>query len=293
VKLALLPDALVSSVVLAAVYSLIALSWVLLFRSTKVLNFGTGQIFVLGGFVLVSVYAHFGRNLLVALPLTLLVLAAFGGLVPIVVLRRLARQPLFSSVMLTMGLAIMITGLMAITWGTSNRSVPPAGTNTVFHLPGNAFLSTYGLAAIVSALAVFAGVGIFFQRSRMGVQMRAAAEGPLLASQRGVNLTLVYSVSWGMSFVAAAVGGILFSYTNVLSLSSVDIGLRGLAPALIGGLDSIRGALVGALLVAVVESLAVLYLGGEAKSAAAYAVLLAFMAFRPYGLFGSPEIRRV
>jgi branched-chain amino acid transport system permease protein len=133
----------------------------------------------------------------------------------------------------------------------------------------------------------------FMRLSKRGVQMRATAENPVLASQRGINVDMIFVIAFAVAVAAATLAGISFSYSNVLAPSIAALGLRGLAPALVGGMDSIGGALIGSVVVAFIETAAVTQWGGDIKDMAAFLVLLVALAVRPHGLFGTPEIRRV
>ena len=158
---------------------------------------------------------------------------------------------------------------------------------------GDAVLTGLDLAIVGLALLVYGALLAFLQWSRPGRQMRAAAESPLLASQSGININGVFRLSWAIAGIVMAVGGIGFAYLTIVTPSIVDLGLRGIAPALIAGLDDVRGVIIGAFLIAVVENLAAYYFGGDVRNVVPFIVILAVLMIRPYGLFGSPEIRRV
>jgi branched-chain amino acid transport system permease protein len=145
------------------------------------------------------------------------------------------------------------------------------------------------LAALVSVIVLVLGLG----RTRLGVQMRATAEWPLLASQSGVNVSVIAAVSWAVAGVLITFGGIVYAQQSMVSPSLSDLGLRGIAPALLGGLDSIPGAILGSLIVAIAQNLGVFWFGGGAADVAAYLVILMVLAVRPTGLFGAREIRRI
>jgi branched-chain amino acid transport system permease protein len=134
---------------------------------------------------------------------------------------------------------------------------------------------------------------LFFRFSRLGMRMRAAAELPTLASQSGVNITAVFLIAWMLAGLATALGGITYGYTNVVSPQVAQVGLRGLTPALVGGFESLPGTILGAILLALVQTAGVRLLGGESVDAVVAAVLLVFLILRPTGLLGEAEVRRV
>jgi branched-chain amino acid transport system permease protein len=283
----------VSSLVLAAMYALVALGWVFIFRATGILNFATGQFVVLGCYLFFWTSIQLGMPFWLALPIALLLVAALGALVYLGTLRPLAGQPLFSPIMVTLGLSIVMTSAMTIIWGAQSRLIEPPIDNHTYHLPGDAVITTIGVLTIITTLVVYGAVMAFMRLSKRGVQMRATAENPVLASQRGINVDMIFVIAFAVAVAAATLAGISFSYSNVLAPSIAALGLRGLAPALVGGMDSIGGALIGSVVVAFIETAAVTQWGGDIKDMAAFLVLLVALAVRPHGLFGTPEIRRV
>lgn len=288
-----LPDVLVSSLVLAATYALVALGWVFIFRATGILNFATGQFVVLGVYLFFWTSVELKLPFLLALPIALLLIGVLGALLYLGTLRPLAGQPLFSPIMVTLGMSIVMTSAIVIIWGAQSRSLTPPVKVHTYKLPGNTIITTIGILTILTALVVYAIILSFLRLSKRGVQMRATAENPVLASQRGINIDVIFMLAFAVAVAASTLAGLSFTYTNVLGPSIAAIGLRGLSPALIGGMDSIGGALIGSVLVAFIETAAVTQFGGDIKDMIAFLVLLIALAIRPYGLFGTPEIRRV
>jgi branched-chain amino acid transport system permease protein len=192
-----------------------------------------------------------------------------------------------------MGLAIVMTSLAGMIWGPTPKSLPQPFHNDVYKLIWGATISktdlAVTLAALVSVIVLVLGLG----RTRLGVQMRATAELPLLASQSGVNVSIIAAVSWAVAGVLITFGGIVYAQQSMVSPGLSDLGLRGIAPALLGGLDSIPGAILGSLIVAIAQNLGVFWFGGGAADVAAYLVILIVLAVRPTGLFGTREIRRI
>lgn len=291
-KLEILPDLIVSSFVLGGAYTLIALGWVIIYRATQVLNFASGQFSALGSFLFYWLLVTLGLPFLVSAFGAVALIALVGILIYFVMLRPLAGQPIWSPVIMTLGLSTALTNLMALVWGSGSFSLPPPIPSQVYSF-GTVRVLNLGLAIVVLALVVYLGFIAFSRFSRLGIQMRAAAERPLLASQSGININLLFALGWGISGVVALLAGVTYSYTTILSMSISSIALRGLAPALIGGLDSIEGVVLGAFLVALLENFGVTLFGGAARDATVFAVLLVMLALRPYGFFGTPEVRRV
>lgn len=292
-KLDLLPDVLVNSAVLGSVYALIALGWVFIYRASRVFNFATGQFLLFGTYLFFWLSTTQSFPIWVAILGAVVLTAVTGAIVYYVLLKPLAGQPIFTAVILTLGLAIVMTRLVRIVWGSGPKSLRKPTDVEAFQLPGGAVLTNYGVVTIAVTLLVFGGLILFLRRSRLGVQMRAAAEQPLLASQTGIQINRVFAVSWAIAVAVAALAGFSHAYTTVLNPDIEHIGIRGIAPALVGGLDSVGGALAGGLLVAVVENVLALYLGPQVRVAAAFFALFLVLILRPSGLFGTAEIRRV
>lgn len=286
-------DVIVSAVPLAAIYALVAIGWVLIFRATGILNFATGEYLVLGSYLVFWLFLQIGVPFVVGLFVGLLLTAVIAALMYLSVLKPLQGEAMFGPVMVTFGVAILMASVMTMIWGAHARPFTLPFGNTTYVLPGGARLSNYGIATIAVAIFVYGGLILFFRYSRFGTQMRATAANPLLASQRGINITMVFVVAFGLAMAFAALGGLSFAAANVLTPAIAGLGLRAIAPALIGGLDSIGGALFGSVIVAIVESLAVTQFGGGVRNASVFLVLLLTLIVRPQGLFGTPEIRRV
>lgn len=291
-NLDLLPDVLANSVVLAGTYVLIGLSWVIVFRAAHLMNFATGEMLVLAGY-LASTFIASGQSYWLAVTITLGIMVAIGILLYRFLLRPFAGQPLFTPVIVTLGFAIIARGAMQIAWGPDTRRITPPFSDSVHHFGSGITLSTYDLILPVAALVMYGGILLFLRRTRFGGQMRAAHENTLLASQSGMNVYLIFGVGFGLSFLVAAVAGIANAERTLVATTAIPLGLKGLVPAMLGGLDSVGGVLLGAVIVAVAESLTVLYLGAKFSDPVVFAILLVVLAIRPFGLFGSPEIRRV
>jgi branched-chain amino acid transport system permease protein len=287
-------DVLASSVVLAFLYVLVGLAWVVIFRTTGVMNFANGQMLTFGAFIAYNITATWGLPFAAGVIGGVLSVALLGVLSYNACLRPIAGQPAFAQIIMTFGISIVISGVIPIIWGTIPLNLEgPVENDRLVDLPLSAFFTTYGVATIVVGAVCFGGTILFLRKVRIGTQMEAAAERPLLASQTGLNISRLFSGGWAMALVPAGFGGISVALTSALSTGMADLGLRALAPAIIGGLDSVTGLIIGAFIVALVESIAVSYLGAEAQNAAVFTLLLVFLAIRPYGLFGRADVRRV
>lgn len=286
-------ELIVSSTMLAGVYALSALSWVLLYRTTGLFNLATGQFLLLGSYLFFELAIRgipFFGSLLVASAAVVVI----GLVVYWLTLRRMTGEAEFTPMALTLGLGAVLAAVASVVWGPANRVLPEPIPNELLHLPGDITVTVYGVAIVVTSLLVFALVTVITYFLPIGVAMRATAENPVLAGQTGIPVDRTLALGWCLSLVAATFAGVAYSYLNVLSPLLADhVGLLGLAPALIGGLDSIPGALIGSLVVALSQTFGVAIVGGGAQDAIAWGLLLAFLIIRPYGIMGSPKIERV
>lgn len=291
-NLDLLPDVLAGSVVLAGIYLLVGLSWVIIFRASQLMNFATGQFIVLAAFVAATMITG-GWNYWITLIIVIVGLAVVGVLSYRFLLRPLAGGDLFTPVIATMGLASVVQGLIQIIWGPNILNIEPPFPSDTLQLPLNITLTTNDLIVPAVALLFYGGLILFLRRTKFGGQMRAANESTLLASQSGMNVYLIFGVAFAISFAALALAGITNAQRSVVALTAIPLGLKGLVPAMLGGLNSVEGVAVGALIVAVVESLVVLYLGADWSNLVVFVILLLVLALRPHGLFGRAEAIRV
>jgi branched-chain amino acid transport system permease protein len=285
---------LVDSVSIAGIYALSALSWVMLYRTTRLMNLANGQFLLLGTYLFASFLVQFGLPFPVALLASGAAIAIIGAAVYATMLRRLEGQGEFTIVILTLGLAAVITSLTTMIWGDQDRVLPATINDRTFHLPLSATITTYDIVVIVATIVLVGLASLFIDHLPFGLSMRAAAENPVLASQTGIRVGRVLAAGWALSLVAATLSGIAYSYVNVLSPDiSEQLGLLGLAPAFVGGLDSIPGALVGGLIVALCQSFAGSYISAGSQDAVAWILMLLFLLLRPQGVLGSKRIERV
>lgn len=285
---------LLGAVVLAAMYALVGFAWVLLNRTTGILNLATGAQLAVGAFLFYQFSTVWRLPWIWVVLATLASILLMAFLTHAVIFRKLAGHPEFSLVIATLGLASILKGISAIAFGVEPRVIREPIPNEVVEVSAGALTTRYGLIGIAAAIAVLGLTAIFFRYTRVGVQMRAAAENAVLAAQSGIPVDRVYVLGWAIALSAAAMAGLLYSYQNVLSFAGADsLGLRGLAPALVGGVTSIAGVIPGALITGIAETFGVRLFGGSAQDVAAWIVILVVLMIRPQGLFGSKRVDRV
>lgn len=276
-----------------ALYALVGVGFVIVYRSTKVLNFAEGALALVGGYFFYSISVDVTRTFWIAILASLALSALFGALIYFVMLRPLIGQDALVLVMLTIALSIVLGALGLMVWGGNTEfvSTPAHG---LLHLPNSVVLSVLNLWVLAFAtvlLAIFASV---LRWTRFGAAMRAAADNPLLASYRGINVGAISAWTWALAMVGASLAGIAYGATSGLSPNVGEVlGFAAFPAIVLGGIDSVAGALVGALILAEVQGFAVSYVGSAYGDVVGYLALLAVLVVRPTGLFGSREVVRL
>lgn len=285
---------LVGQLVPASLYALVSVGFVIVYRSTKVLDFAQGQLVLIGGFGAFSIAQFFNGVAVWTLIVSIIAALVLGAVIYLVVLRPLLTAGPLVLVMLTIALATVLTSVVSIVWGVDTKFVKLNVPDTPIHFGDGVTLSTIGLATIIAAVVVLGGAMAALRYTRFGAATRAAAENPMLATYRGVNVAGVAAATWGFAMATAMLAGISYSMQTGLSASNAEtLGFAAFPAVLVGGLDSIGGALVGSLILAEVQGLGVRYVGANFSEPIGYLLLLAFLIVRPTGLFGSRDILRV
>jgi branched-chain amino acid transport system permease protein len=276
-------------VILTCTYALLGAGIVILYKAGRVVNFAHGELAIVGGYVFYST-GLMATGLSPWLPIVgaLAFSIVIGVFVYMVMMRRLVGEPFYVAILVTVGIAIVLKSAIIVIW-RAERVTIDIGVTPAIRLAGGATISYMDIASVLLTVGFFIALYLFFRFSRLGVQFRGTAENPLLASQRGVNVNFVLSLAWVIAVVAASLSGVLFGGRAFLSTESVTIGLAGLTAALVGGLDSLRGAVVGAFIVATAQYLTVRLIDPILSEAVPFLILLLVMCFRPWGLFGTLE----
>lgn len=282
---------IVNLVVLASLYCLICIGYVLIYRSSRVLNLAHGEFMALGGYFVftlsLAVFQHPVPSFLFAFLSSLLL----GFIVYFLLMRFMAGESIFAAVLVTVALGIFLRGIITLVW-TSQLWHPLQymGIKNASHLLfGGAAISSFGILKILSAVILFAFLFFSLKFTRWGLRMRAVGENPLLAAQRGISLHKYYALSWGIGAFSAGLAGMIQSCDSGLDPNMFVIGLKAFPVVLVGGLDSLVGVIPGAFVVAAAEILAINYISPQASEVAPFAVLLFMLIIRPWGLFGTKE----
>ncbi len=316
---------LLKSLALGSVYALIALGFVLIFKATEVVNFSQGALAMIGALFISFMVAdenlpiigffweipnpiyqlggpewiRWGLSVIVALGFA----ALLGLVLERVTIRPMIGEPLFSVAVITLGLEISLRVLANDAVKINFRSTEAPWGNGGFNI-GAGFVNWSYFAAMITAAIAFVAV-FFFYRSRMGISMRAVARDQEAAMAQGINIGRVFAIAWGAGAVLAALGGLFATQQPIKQTGAIDqdtslIAFRALPAVILGGLDSVQGALIGGLMVGTAEIYAGQYLSGYTSVLGSgyplivpYVVMIIGLLVKPYGLFGTPEIRRV
>ena len=297
VSLSIFLQLLTNGIVVGMVYALAALGFVLIYKASRVINLAQGYFVALGAFgaLAIAQVTH--------LPFVLAVAASLAGsfllglLVERLLLRPMIGEQPIAVIMVTIGLAAVLRGGILLVWGAGNFGFPQLLPESPLVL-GPLIVSPVHLGALAISLAFLAVFVVFFRRTTLGVAMRAVADDQQAAQSLGVSVRRVFAASWAIAATVAAVGGVVVGSLNGLNADALSfIGLKVFPAVILGGLDSVPGAVVGGVTVGVLENLAGGYIdplvGGGTKEVAPFIVLVLVLMVRPYGLFGTVEIERV
>jgi branched-chain amino acid transport system permease protein len=273
-------------------YGLAALAFVLVYKATRVVNIAIGEMLMVGAYLFFTCASLLALPLWVAAIVAVVGTGCLGALIERTMIRPLLGEPPISAFMVTVGLASILVGAVEIIWSADQRRLPEFLPNKPLAI-GDALLAPKVAYGALLALALMAVVLLLFRYWRGGVALRATASDQGAAYMMGINVPRVFSLSWTAAGMIAAVAGIVVGAIGGISSSMGVYGLSVLVVVIVGGLDSVLGALVGGLLIGLIEAMAGGYLGAEYKLLITFVVLVMVLMVRPYGLFGTHEIERL
>jgi len=283
---------LFSGLALGSIYGLVALGFAVIFKATEVFNFAQGMFVVCGAYLAVTAISLLG----LPFPLAVLFIVAGAALLGVVVqmflIQPLSGHGMLSVIMLTIALSIVLRALIEMVFGPQGRTLTtPMPTGII--LLGELRISKLHLTAALVSWACMAGFGAFFRFTSVGLLMRATADGHEAAVVSGINVNVMNRLAWAIGSALAAVGGLFLGQLQIASTELESIGLLALPAVVIGGMQSIPGAIVGGLLVGIIEQLAASYISPKSSDIVIYVLLLLILMARPWGLFGQRELGRV
>jgi len=292
-------EVLIGGLLSGVMYSLVALGFVLIYKASGVFNFAQGAMVFFAALTFVGVM-ELGLSPWLAFPVTLLVMIALGLATERVVLRPLVNQPQITLFMATIGLTFFVEGLAQMTWGAAVRGLDIGLEDVPIDWLMDRFgmsISKFDLAAAGIAAILVAALAVFFNRTRIGRALRAVADDHQAALAVGIPLQQIWGIVWGVAGFVALVAGLLWGARNGVQFALTFVALKALPVLILGGFESIPGAIVGGLIIGATEKLAEVYLGpsvgGGIEGWFPYVLALLFLLVRPEGLFGEKIIRRI
>jgi branched-chain amino acid transport system permease protein len=285
-----------NGVLIGLMYSLIALGFVLVYKATDAVNFAQGEFVMIAGLVVALAMSSAGAPLWAGITLGLASMIVFGFALERVVLRKLIGRPVIAVVMATIGLASILRGVGPTFFGAGTKSLPLPISDEPFVL-GPLFIPPIQILGASVSIIFITGFACFFLWSRKGIAMRAIADNQQVALAMGINVERYFGLAWAMTGVVSALGGIIWGNLLGVDVNLSLVGFKVFPVVILGGLDSIPGAVVGGLIVGLVENIAAGYIdpyvGGGTKDFAPYVLMILALMIRPYGIFGKKIIERV
>lgn len=288
---------IVTGIVVGSIYGLVALGFVLIYRASDVLNLANGEFVMIGAYIAVTLVTVLNLPFFLAVLVTLVLSAILGVFVEKVILGPLRNAPPISVIMATIGLSSLLGGAVHMIWGHKTRQFPQGIFPAEPYNFGGVVIQSVYLWSFVIVMALLVIFSLFFKFSKMGIAMRAAADDQQAAMSMGMSVKSVYAVTWIIAAVVAAVGGILLGNLTAVNANMSVIGLTVLPVVILGGLDSVLGAIIGGFIIGILQNLAGGYLdpliGGGLKEVVPFIIVLLILMIKPHGLFGKGSIERV
>jgi branched-chain amino acid transport system permease protein len=284
---------LTSVVVLSCVYAILASGFVVIYRSSRILNFSYADVVMLIGYFCVSMFELIGGTPVVSLVMVLILSFIFGLVIYLLLIKPMAGEPIFSTIVLTVALGIVLQSITILVWKGELESIS-VGWRQYYSLFKGTRIASTEIVIIITTILFFLLLSSFYRFSRIGQQMRATAENSLLAAQRGVNIYFVTALSWAIGIFATGLASILLGSNYSVSLYMGHVAIKAFSVALVGGLDSIKGIIPAAFLVALSELTASNYINPRLADTMPFIIMLIVVLIRPWGFWGTEEeIERV
>ena len=287
----------INGLVIGSLYGVVAMCFVLIYKASKIVNFAQGEFLLVGAWVCWWILSEFEVPFVFGFLITLAFMMVFGIVLQVLVLRPMIGEPIISVIMVTIGLSIFFQALMKWMFGVFVQPFPQVFEAKAVNVLGLNVQPVYIMSMVISVLIIIA-FGWFFKYSRMGLAMRATAFDQQVAQSLGISIKQVFAISWAISAMVSALAGVVVGVVNGVSSELSFFGIKVFPVVILGGLDSIAGAILGGLIIGVLENLAEFadsqYLNwGNMYTIAPFYVLIIILMVRPYGLFGTEDIERV
>jgi len=293
----LLLQLIVNGVIIGTLYGVVAMCFVLIYKSTRVVNFAQGEFLLIGAWTCWALLVKFELPFYLGFPITLVFMLVFGVLLQVVVLRPMIGEPIISVIMVTIGLSMFFQSLMSMLFGGFARPFPKVFETASVNIFGLQIQTAYVMSLIISVV-IMIGFYYFFKYSKTGLAMRATAFNQQVAQSLGISVKHVFAAAWAISAMVSALAGVVVGMVNGVSSALSFFGIKVFPAVILGGLDSIIGSIVGGLVVGVLENVAEyfdsqwLHIGNMYTIAPFYALVIILM-IKPYGLFGTKDIERI
>ena len=285
---------LVNGISIGFLYGLSAMGFVMIYKASSVLNFAHGELLAMGAFLFLALVTWAELPVAAAFILTLAGTFVFGFVVERLFLRPLIGEPLIEIIMLTVGLAAMFKGALLLLWGGNLYTYPDLLPEFLAWSWGVVHVPPVYVSAIFMGVVFLLLFGLFFKYSSQGIYMRSVADNQPAALSLGVHVRRVFALSWAIAALVAGISGIILGLINGINVHELSsIGLKVFPVVILGGLDSIGGAIIGGIIIGLLETLTGGYLSPSLRDVIPYIALVAILLVRPYGLFGLVEIERV
>jgi branched-chain amino acid transport system permease protein len=284
----------ISGIAQGCIYGLIALGFVLIYKATETVSFAQGELMMLGAFLGLALMTMLGFPYWLAVPSAIAAMAAFGMFAERLVIRPILGQPAFSIVMLTIGIGYMARGLVTMipVIGTETHMLPVPYKDAIVHV-GALVINIEQMVVIGATALLCAALFALFRFSKVGIAMQAASQNQLAAYYMGIPVQRLNGLVWALAAAVAAIAGLLLAPITFVHANMGFIGLKAFPAAVVGGFGSLPGAIVGGLIIGIVESLSGFYLPEGFKDVAAYVVVLLMLVVKPNGLFGENLRKKV
>lgn len=282
---------------LGMVYALVAIGFVIILKCSEAFNIAQGHFVMIGGYLGYTFLVTFGLPIWASLILAVVAAILMGLLIERLALRPLVGQPVLAVVMMTIALSTVLEGVATLVWGGEYKTYHGVLPTVNLQLGELSIPSETSIAMIVSIVAV-AGLMLLFRYTRIGLAMRATADDEQVVQSAGIRVTTVYALSWVIASVVGVIGGILLGGVSGVMIPLAQVGIKAFAVVLLGGVNSIVGAIVAGVILGVLENVAAGYLdpllpGGGLASVFPFMVMIVVLIFRPHGLFGLERIERI
>ncbi len=278
---------------IGSIYALVALGFNMIYNVTEIINFAQGEFVVLGGLMMVTLSVHFGLPFYVGFPLTVLFVALAGFLLDRLAIRPLKNPSVTTMIIATIAASILIKGISMFAWGKNPLDLPPFTGRDPITIAG-VVIQPQALWVIAILIAVVIAMTYFFERTIIGKAMKACADNPMAASLVGINVNRMILLAFAISAAVGAVAGVVITPISLMEYDrGAMLGLKGFAALILGGLGSFQGAVVGGLLIGLLESLGAGLVSSAYKDAFALLLLLILLVVRPSGLLGSAAVAKL